>query len=116
MPQNNQITALQRFYVIHEDFGELGIEATVNERRAYRETVISDLATGEFRHPIQIVEVDLSAGTVTDVSQALLDEAQDLYDSWRMGERNDALWCLDQAIGCRKIWAAREARKTSEAA
>lgn len=72
MHRNNQFTS---YFIIHVDYGDEGSEAIVDERSADRETVVSDLVSGEYAKPWRIDHVDLIKGTVTDVSHEIADEA-----------------------------------------
>src|SRR5947209_19991885 len=65
-------------YVVLEDFGQLGrAYRETDEERADRETLIRDLLTGQYDHPVRIVAFNTAQGWSRDVSAEIAREIRD---------------------------------------
>src|SRR5215472_4300753 len=80
-------------YLVLEDFGELG--------RAYRETdaaqadpktVVADLLSGQYRHPLRVVAFNTAEGWARDLSadiaRQVLTRARELEHEWPAAVRD----------------------------
>jgi len=110
MPSNNLPS---RYFLVHQAFddGEYETQAVSD-----RDELIKDLVGGQYSQfcaVSRIDEIDLEAGTSSDVSEAVLDDAQWAWGNRNMGEPNAALVDFDDCISGRKI-AARRAELRAE--
>jgi hypothetical protein len=68
-------------YLVLEDFGSLGqAYRETDPRQADRQTVLSNLLSGEYRRPVRIVAFNTTEGWARDVTADLAGEALSLPD------------------------------------
>ena len=102
-----------RYFLVHQiyDAGEFECQVVAD-----RDELIKHLVDGQYSQfcaVSRIDEIDLEAGTSSDVSEAVLDDAQWAWSNRNMGEPNAALVDFDECIAGRKI-AARRAELRAE--
>ena len=78
----------REIYLVLDDFGPLGRAwRETDEEYTDRETLITDLLTGQYRNPVRLVAFNMAEGWSRDVSEEIADEiteriaAQDLESS-----------------------------------
>jgi len=70
-------------YIVLDDFGQIGCAwRETDVEGADRETLIRDLADGQYRHPVRIVAFNTAEGWSRDVTTDIADELRQRYDEF----------------------------------
>jgi hypothetical protein len=86
----------QDTYLVLDDFGGLGRAwRETDEEDADRETLIRDLFSGEYRHPVRIIAFNADEGWCRDVTVDIADELLRRYAE--RGEISEAALAFMQA-------------------